>query len=114
MNTISAKLDFQKHLYFSETLFPQIRQELAFKNKSGYFLAKNAIEIVRNEVKNYLNKTDEIMILLNKILSKRIYLKDSSLSNDLFLLLKEDFEHLGESNSNLYKIEEEDLYFANK
>lgn len=71
MNLELAKLGIQKHIYIGKMLFPQIMRGLRIGKKGGDFLIRNAFEVIHNEIKNYLDKKDPIIVLLKNILSKK-------------------------------------------
>lgn len=115
MNLELAKLGIQKHIYIGKVLFPQIMRGLRIGKKGGDFSIRNAFEVINNEIKNYLDKNDPIIVLLKNILSKKKNMKNLELVSDFFVLLEIDSKLLNLKDNNLYKLEEEeDFYFANK
>ena len=46
MNSVTAKLGIQKHIYISEMLFSQIMRELKIGKEDGYILARSAFEVI--------------------------------------------------------------------
>lgn len=114
MNSVTAKLAIQKHIYIGGILFPQIMRGLKIGKKDGDFLIRNAFEIIHNEIKNYLDKNDSIIVLLKNILSKKKNMKNLELVSKFFALLKIDSKLLNLKDNNFYKLEEEeDFYFGN-
>ena len=114
MNSVTAKLDIQKHIYIGGILFHQIMRELQIGKKDGYIMVKSAFEVTRNEIKNHLDENDSIMVLLTKILSNNQHFKNLELIFKFFALLEEDAKLLN-LKDNLYELEEEeDFYFGNR
>ena len=114
MNSVSAKLDIQKHIYIGNMLFSQILRGLKMEKKDDYILARSAFKVIHSEIKSNLDKNDPIIVLLKNILSKKKNMKDSELVSNFFALLEEDAKLLN-LKDNLYELEEEeDFYFGNR
>ena len=108
-----AKINYDKHQYIGTILFTQAMKGIKEKNKKGNFFALHAFQVIYNEVKNVLEQNDEIIILLKNLLSKKEFLKNNKISEQLFVLLKNDFKLHNDKDNKYYEFEEEKDDFLN-
>ena len=108
-----AKINYVKHQYIGTILFTQAMKGIKEKNKKGNFFALHAFQVIYNEVKNVLEQNDEIIILLKNLLSKKEFLKNIKISEQLFVLLKNDFKLHNDKDNKYYEFEEEKDDFLN-